>query len=187
MVYGNSIAESHKIREFRGGRLLTEKRGKQIWPPTDTETENCEIDSKNDACYLLPDMRSNSQPLLVIFQIFFLREHNRIARILRKNYPNLTDEDLFQESRKINIAQYQEIVYYEWLPETLGWNHMVEKELISDEPQGYFGNYSESQDPSVLNEFATAAFRYFHSQIDGKLSYLEKFQRKFMDNNLVFL
>lgn len=170
MVYGNSLAESHKIREFRGGRLLTEKRRKEIWPPTDPDTANCEIDSKNDACYLLPDMRSNSQPLLVIFQIFFLREHNRIARVLRKFNPKLSDEELFQEARKINIAQYQEIVYYEWLPETLGWIHVVENELVSDEPQGYFGNYSGDQDPSVSNEFATAAFRYFHSQIDGKLA-----------------
>lgn len=34
---------------------------------------------------------------------------------------------------------------------------------------GYTDDYKPDIDPSVLNSHATAAFRYFHSNIQGKL------------------
>lgn len=34
---------------------------------------------------------------------------------------------------------------------------------------GYVNDYREDVDPSVLNDHATAAFRYFHSAIQGQL------------------
>lgn len=54
----------------------------------------------------------------------WMREHNRIAGLLSDMHPDWNDEKLFQEARKIAIAEYQHIVYGEWLPVVLGSDSM---------------------------------------------------------------
>lgn len=47
---------------------------------------------------------------------------------------------------------------------------MLKNRLIYQTTLGSFVNdYNPNIDPSVLNSHATAAFRYFHSQIEGRL------------------
>ena len=50
----------------------------------------------------------------------FLNEHNRIAKILLQKHSDWNDELLFNETRKIVIAEFQNIVYNEYLPLILG-------------------------------------------------------------------
>lgn len=66
------------------------------------------------------DVRGNQNPQLTVLQIVMLREHNRIASTLAHLNPHWDDETLYQESRRILIAEYQHINYYEWLPIFLG-------------------------------------------------------------------
>lgn len=95
-------------------------------------------------------------------------EHNRIATILAQINPHWNDETLFQEARKINIAQHQHIIYYEWLPIFIGLENALKNKIIY-QTVGHVNDYDPSVDATVLNEHATAAFRFFHSLIDGKL------------------
>lgn len=171
LVYGNSETQLRPIRAFQGGRMITEKRNHGEYLPQDTNvTTTCDVEAENEICYLAGDVRVNQNTDLTILQIMLVREHNRIADTLSKLNPHWDDERLFQESRKINAAQHQHISYYEWLPIFLGTENMLKNRLIYKTTAGsYVNDYDPTVDPSVLNEHATAAFRYFHSQIEGRL------------------
>ena len=69
-------------------------------------------------------MRANEQFNLIVMHTVWMREHNRIADALSAANPNLSDEQLFQETRRIVIAEYQHIIYNEWLPLIVGKNMM---------------------------------------------------------------
>lgn len=171
LVYGNSIQQNSEIRAFQGGRMIVEQRNGAEWMPMSRNvTGDCDATEPDEICYMAGDIRVNQNPGLTILQTILLREHNRLADNLAKLNPHYDDRTLFQEARKINIAQYEHISYYEWLPIFLGTENMLKNRLIYKTHGGSFVNdFDPNIDPRVLNEHATAAFRYFHTQIEGRL------------------
>lgn len=99
-----------------------------------------------------------------------MREHNRLAAELSYMNPYWDDERIYQEARRILIAQMQHITYNEWLPIVVGKNKMQELGLLPLE-YGYSSDYDDNLNPTILNEFATAAFRFGHTLIQGKAEY----------------
>ena len=93
-------------------------------------------------------------PTLVSLHTLFVREHNRIAAALRQRRSDWSDEDLYQQARRINIAQFQNIVYNEYLPLVLGPSSVHGSKLDLDDTE-----YDPTADPSVINSFSTAAYR----------------------------
>ncbi|XP_047998501.1 peroxidase-like isoform X2 [Leguminivora glycinivorella] len=175
-IYGSSVGQAAPLRENRGGRMATLKRGGREYPPQDPNvTVTCEsAQSPNEPCYLAGDIRMNQNPQLTVLQIVLLREHNRIADALAHLNPHWSDETIFQEARRINVAQYQHINYYEYLPIFLGHENMIKNKLIYPGVQGYVNDYNHNVDPSVLDEHATAAFRHFHTLIRGYLQLISE-------------
>ena len=99
----------------------------------------------------------------------WMREHNRIAKFFQFQNPQWSDEKLFQEARRLVIAQYQHIIYKEWMPLIVGSELMTSFGLWPLS-KGYSNQYIDSFDPRVTNEFATAAFRFGHSLIPSKFT-----------------
>lgn len=170
LIYGNSISVLNSIRSFQSGKLSVDSKNGADWPPQNPNGDNvCFVQAPGETCFFGGDPRLNQSPDLTILHIFFIREHNRIADQLLSVNPAWKDETIFEEARRINIAQYQKIVYYEWLPTILGRDNMVHSDLIMEEPKGFVGNYNSSADASTINEFTAVAFRFFHTIIEGQL------------------
>lgn len=120
--------------------------------------------------FLIGDGRTNQIVSLIALHILFAREHNRIARQLERLNPHFDDETLFQEARRIVIAELQHITYNEYLPLIIGIERMKRFRLLPVFADGgYSRAYNMEINPAVTNEFSGAAFRMGHSTVDGKL------------------
>lgn len=168
-IYGSDQDTAFGLRTFQGGQLRADIRnGKAYLPDNPNRTLICPQATFGQPCYLAGDGRVNQNPQLTALQIVCLREHNRVAAILGHVNPHWDDERLFQETRRIVIAQLQHITYYEYLPVVLGHGHSLSHGLIYN-THGYTGDYNPKVNPAVLQEHATAAFRFPHTNIAGIL------------------
>ncbi|XP_035785231.1 LOW QUALITY PROTEIN: peroxidasin-like [Anopheles albimanus] len=129
--------------------------------PTDGMDCRRDLDESQINCFTAGDIRVNEQLGLTTMHIIWLREHNRLAGELRRINPHWDGDRLYYESRKIVGALMQHITYDHWLPLVLGAQGM--------EQLGSYAGYDPTVNPSIYNEFATAAFRFGHSLINPVL------------------
>lgn len=173
-VYGSSESEAKKLRLFQGGRLQTSTINNQDFLPMNfNKTDNnCQIPKgKNRQCFLGGDIRLNEVPDLTVLHAVFLREHNRIADTLAQINPTWPDEIIYQEARRLVIAEIQHIIYNEYLPLILGPKTMQHFDLRAS--SGYSNSYNPVIDTTILNEFGTAAYR-LHTIVQGTLNMYSK-------------
>ncbi|KAL0271440.1 UNVERIFIED_CONTAM: hypothetical protein PYX00_008536 [Menopon gallinae] len=171
-VYGSNDDIAASLRTFEGGRLIVEYRNGAAWPPMNVNrTTACPVMRTTvDVCYMAGDVRVNQNTQLTVLQVLLLREHNRIADQLAHINPHWNDEIIYQEARKIVIAEVQFISYYEWLPIFFGTQNLMNYGIIYDPLKNiYINDYNEHVDPRVINEHSTGAFRAFHTNIQGFL------------------
>ena len=91
-----------------------------------------------------------------------------MADELFKNHRDWDDERLFQEARRVVVAELQHITYNEWIPATLGYKYAAEHGLLPLSI-GFSPLYNASADPRPAVEFSTAAFRAGHSKLQAVL------------------
>ncbi|GFS74351.1 chorion peroxidase, partial [Nephila pilipes] len=115
--------------------------------------------SKNEG-----DVRVNLLMPLMVLHTIWMREHNRIAEELHLIHPEWNDETLFQESRRLLIAEMQHITYREFLPVIFNYQKMKQFGLMIDETEDY-DDYDENVNPGIRHAFSTAAFRFGHTLV----------------------
>jgi hypothetical protein len=160
-VYGSSKSRADALRSFTGGQLRTSSGNMLPFNTGGLPNENGSHRMPDSKLYLAGDVRANENPDLASLQILFMREHNRIAMEQAKAHPSWTDEQLYQAARQIVIAEIQSITYNEFLPALLGRNAI----------RAYSG-YRADVNPSIANEFSTAAYRFGHSLLDSEIGRL---------------
>jgi hypothetical protein len=125
------------------------------------ENDNDAHQVADDELFLAGDVRANENPGIISLQTLFVREHNRIAREIAARTSRLSDEEIYQKARQKVIAEMQWIVYNEYLPALLGSNAMPN-----------YRGYSPRVNPTISNEFSTAAYRFGHSMLDDEVGRL---------------
>ena len=159
-VYGSDNGRARKLRTMRDGLLQTHTIGPTL--PSNGQTGFAERDESSENL-VAGDTRATEQPGLASMHSLFLLEHNRIAREYKRLDPALSDDELYNLTRRLVIAEIQNIVYSEFLPVVLGPDFMNEFNLTL--PKSGTTTYNSSVDPTIFNEFATFAFRFGHSLI----------------------
>lgn len=162
-VYGTGPVEHETLRDPKGRHLLLLVQGERLLPPSlRPERDGCSDPDTARFCFRAGDGRVNQQPAIAVLQTVYARQHNRIAQQLKELYADWDTETVFQEARRVLVAQHQHIIYSEFLPEVLGprYQHPAGPSV------GSRSRYDPGHDPSVLVEFATAAFRFGHGMAD---------------------
>ena len=148
-VYGSDEDTAAEIRSFIDGKLLVQTH--DLLPIID-----------EDGFEVAGDVRALEMPGLATMHTLFVREHNRLCDLIKAEKPDMEDEEVYQNARRILIAEYQSVVYGGYLPVVLGEKNMDGLTLEEDG-----SNYDDDAKPDMTNEFATAAYRFGHSMIQG--------------------
>lgn len=112
-------------------------------------------------CSLVGDERGDENIALLSMHTIWVREHNRISRELKKLNPQWDHNHLYQTSRKIVGALLQHVTYNEFVS------------LLLSKLPPYEGKHNPDKNPSIINGFATAAFRFGHSLIPNEFVQLD--------------
>jgi hypothetical protein len=152
-IYGSDPTRAAALRSFTGGKMATSTGDLLPHDPGDPTS------------YLAGDVRANEQIGLTSMHTLFVREHNWWADRLAAENPTWNDEEIYQEARKMVGAELQAITYNEFLPTLLGNQFTTDIGTYS---------YSSSIDPSIANEFSTAAYRIGHTMLPNELRVLNE-------------
>ena len=126
-IYGLDDAVTRQLRAHEDGLLLSQMIEGEEYPPYLYEGDRKRFDKVTvvRAESITPDQRrqlfafgsdtGNLQLGFVMMGVLFLREHNRIARSLRRAYPRWDDERLFQTARNVLTVILIKIVVEEYI------------------------------------------------------------------------
>ncbi|CAL8121494.1 unnamed protein product [Orchesella dallaii] len=168
-IYGNTEEQGSSLRDFSGGflKVTRDANGRHLLPEDPKDKDGCSNGGSSGLhCFVAGDKRVNEQIGLTSIHTIFVREHNRVAVELGEINPHWDDEIIYQETRRIVIAEYQHIIYNEWLPVIIGRSYM-ETFGILPLYDDYYNGYDSAIDGSVSNAFTTAAFRMGHTLVQG--------------------
>ena len=160
-IYGSDDDLAKKLRTLENGLLKVHRLG----PTLPTRSQTGLLDEHFSSEDLVAgDMRAIEQPGLASMHSLFVNEHNRIAEEIQKSDEDLDDEEIYQQARRMVIAELQNIVYNEFLPIILG-EKLVKDHGLNLPTTESSSHYEDTINPSLSNEFATFAFRFGHTLI----------------------
>ncbi|GFT01604.1 peroxidase [Nephila pilipes] len=189
IVYGVDDDRANSLRTNDGTgkmRINNTENGDVLPSGKDPDDIFCTAEEESQAkCFYSGDPRVNQHATLSSLQILYVREHNRIATLLKTMNPHWDDERLYQETRRINIAQYQHIVFKEYLPPLLG-NYIMQKFDLSIQDGSAGSKYDPEYRLGIWNEHATGLFR-IHSMVAKDMGYKDlRFKSSYSNPDLIW-
>ncbi|KAK5976562.1 hypothetical protein GCK32_013820, partial [Trichostrongylus colubriformis] len=113
----------------------------------------------NDSLSTQIENFSNTTTLL---NEIWAHQHNSVAKQLKENNPAWDDEQLYQEARRIVIAQIQHITIHEYLPLLIGKKTMIFYN-ISNTPDEFTNYYNPLVRPDTINVFAAVIGEFYRT------------------------
>jgi prostaglandin-endoperoxide synthase 2 len=128
-LYGVNAAWTDQLRAHEGGRLKSQTIGGAEYPPylyeggeKKAEFSHIQIvraeqipPERLDTMFAAGSDTTNTQVGFTLLNTIFLREHNRIAGLLAREYPGWDDERVFQTTRNVVILLLIKIVIEEYI------------------------------------------------------------------------
>jgi prostaglandin-endoperoxide synthase 2 len=128
-LYGVRKEITDALREHAGGRLKSQEIGGAEYPPFMFEGGKVKPEfaalsvvrpgqippDRFDTLFATGSDTTNSQIGFVILNVLFLREHNRLAGLLAREYPDWDDERLYATARNVLIVLLIKIVIEEYI------------------------------------------------------------------------
>ncbi|MGB0910241.1 MAG: peroxidase family protein [Nitrospirales bacterium] len=170
MVYGSDTQRAQALRTNDGTGRLKMSKGRFLPYNVDGFPN---AGGPAPELFLAGDIRVNEQVGLIAMHTLFVREHNRIAKNIRRQHSSMTGEKIYEKARRKVGALIQIITYNEFLPILLGKNAL----------RPYRG-YKPWVNPSIANVFSTAAYRLGHSMLSPQLLRLKKNGKPIRAGNL---
>ncbi|CAG7716875.1 unnamed protein product, partial [Allacma fusca] len=177
-LYGSTLDELKDVKGRWGfptawnpGRLPTSyiEDGRPLpFRSTDLD-DGCNTPEKVEQkqfCFKSGDKRVNEYFGMVSMNLLWIRQHNLVSEELVAGNPDWDEIRIFEETRRVVIAQIQHITYKEFLPLLLG-SKMVKAAGLDLLEKGFYNNYDPQVDATISDAFAGAAFRLGHSMIQG--------------------
>ncbi|UUO04312.1 Ig-like domain-containing protein [Blastopirellula sp. J2-11] len=168
MVYGSDDVRAAELRTGVDGKLKTSDG--DLMPVNDLATfPNGMHANDNEGPYdpstlfVGGDVRANENVALTSLHTLLVREHNRLADQIKAENPTFTDEQIYQQARRLVNGIVQHITYDEYLPILVG----------GDALPAYSG-YDETVDPAESALFAAAAYRVGHTQLYTEILRLDE-------------
>jgi peroxidase len=166
-VYGSTQIVADALRTFHGGLLKTSPGN--LLPYNNltyfNQTQLTALNMANDAhqvpdqnLFAAGDVRANENIELTAIQTLFVRNHNRIAGQLHDAHPGWSDELLYQEARKLNIAEGEMVTFGQFLSAIIGPNALP----------AYTG-YNDDVNAGIATEFSTVGFRFGHTLLSNSV------------------
>ncbi|XP_055805773.1 alpha-dioxygenase PIOX-like [Solanum dulcamara] len=104
VIYGSNAHVSKKVRTFKDGKLKL--------------SENGLLEQDENGKIIAGDVR-NTWAGLMSLQALFIQEHNLVCDALKKEYPDLEDEELYRHARLVTSAVIAKIHTIDWTVELL--------------------------------------------------------------------
>ncbi|XP_021379773.1 peroxidasin homolog isoform X1 [Mizuhopecten yessoensis] len=166
-VYGSSEFDIQRLRELTNSRGLLREgpvstNRKRLLPFDNSgflDHADCQIEPSKQhvPCFRAGDHRVNEHLALTAMHTLWMRQHNHVANGLGKINVHWDGNMIFHEARKIIGSMMQHITYNHWLPNIIGPRGM--------DMLGPYKGYDPKVDPTITNEFATAAMRFGHALV----------------------
>ncbi|XP_039047440.1 alpha-dioxygenase 1-like [Hibiscus syriacus] len=104
VIYGSNKERLQKVRTFRDGKLKISEDGL--------------LQHDEDGISISGDIR-NSWAGVSALQALFIKEHNAVCDALKKEHPDLNDEELYRHARLVTSAVIAKIHTIDWTVELL--------------------------------------------------------------------